>query len=97
MTINFGDLVNSNRICLPEGSGPQIATTTANDALLVYGERRCSASGTFSGSARSVTPASLYGVNAYALAYDRQRNVLVATDRTGFLTIYLVPRPALAK
>ena len=97
MVISFGDLVNSNRICLPERSGPQIATTAANDSLLVYGERRCSASGTFSGSARSVTPASLYGVDAYALAYDRQRNVIVATDRAGFLTIYLVPRPVLAK
>lgn len=97
MTINFGDLVNSNRICLPEGSGPQIATTATNDTLLVYGERRCSASGTFSGSNRAVTPASLYGVNAYALAYDEKKNVLVGTDRAGFLTIYLVPRPALTK
>lgn len=97
MTINFGDLVNSNRICLPEGSGPQIATTAANDTLLVYGERRCSASGAFSGSARNVTPASLYGVSAYALAYDKKNNVIVATDREGFLTIYLVPRPAIAK
>ena len=97
MSINFGDLVSSNRICLPERSGPQIATTAGTDALLVYGERRCSASGTFSGSARAVTPASLYGVDAYALAYDRQKNVLVATDRAGFLTIYLVPRPAVAK
>jgi hypothetical protein len=96
MSINFGDLVNSNRICLPEGSGPQIATT-AGDTLLVYGERRCAAAGTFSGSARAVTPASLYGVDAYALAYDRQKNVLVGTDRAGFLTIYLVPRPATAK
>jgi hypothetical protein len=97
ITINFGDLVNSNKVCLPEGSGPQIATTAASDTLLVYGERRCSASGAFSGANRSVTPASLYGVNAYALAYDQQKNVLVATDRAGFLTIYLVPRPALAK
>lgn len=97
ITINFGDLVNSNRICLPEGSGPQIVTTAASDTLLVYGERRCSASGTFSGSNRAVTPASLYGVSAYALAYDAQKNVLVGTDRAGFLTIYLVPRPAVAK
>ena len=97
MTIDFGDLVNSNRVCLPEGSGPQIATTAAADNLLVYGERRCSASGTFSGSSRGVTPASLYGINAYALAYDPAKNVLVATDRAGFLTIYLVPRPVLAK
>jgi hypothetical protein len=97
MTINFGDLVNSNRICLPEGSGPQIATTAQTDTLLVYGERRCSASGAFAGSSRSVVPASLYGVNAYALAYDARKNVVVATDRAGFLTIYLVPRPATVK
>ena len=97
VTINFGDLVNSNRVCLPEGSGPQIATTAASDTLLVYGERRCSASGAFSGSARAVTPASLYGVSAYALAYDPQNNVLAATDKAGFLTLYLVPRPALAR
>ena len=97
ITIDFGDLVNSNRVCLPEGSGPQIATTAGIDTLLVYGERRCSASGAFSGSNRNVTPASLYGVDAYALAYDPEKNVLVGTDRAGFLTIYLVPRPALAK
>jgi hypothetical protein len=96
MTIDFGDLVNSNKICLPERSGPQIATAV-NETLLVYGERRCSSSGAFSGSTRNMTPASLYGVNAYALAHDRQKNVLVATDRAGFLTIYLVPRPAVAK
>jgi hypothetical protein len=95
-TINFGDLVNSSKVCLPMGSGPQIATIAGKDTLLVYGERRCSASGTFSGSNRAVTPASLYGVSAYALAYDEVRNVLVATDRAGFLTIYLVPRAAVA-
>lgn len=97
MTINFGDLVNSNRICLPEGSGPQIATTANVDTLLVYGERRCAASGTFSGSSRRVAPASLYGINAYALAYDEKNNAIVATDRAGFLTIYKVPRPVTVK
>ena len=44
-----------------------------------------------------MTPASLYGINAYAVAYDRLSNTLVATDRAGFLTIYNVPRPALAQ
>jgi hypothetical protein len=65
MSIDFGDLVNSDRVCLPEGSGPQIATLTSSDTALVYAERRCDASGTFSGSQRTVTPASLYGVTAY--------------------------------
>lgn len=95
--ISRRDLVNVNRICLPEGSGPQIATLTDSDTLLVYGERRCSASGAFSGSSRGVTPASLYGVNAYALAFDPKTGSLVATDRAGFLTIYHVPRPVLAR
>jgi len=44
-----------------------------------------------------VTPASLYGVNAYAVAYDREANALVVTDRAGYLTIYKVPRAASAK
>ena len=51
----------------------------------------------FSGSNRRVTPASLYGVDAYAIAYDRASNTLVVTDRAGFLTIYKVPRAAVAK
>ena len=97
MTIDFGDLTNSDRICLPEGSGPQIATLGAVDSMLLYAERRCSSSGTFSGSDRRVTPASLYGVSAYAVAYDKASNALVVTDRAGFLTLYKVPRPALAQ
>ena len=91
------ELVNTNRICLPEGSGPQVATLAGSDTLLVYGERRCSASGAFSGSSRGVTPASLYGVSAYALAFDPTTSSLVATDRAGFLTIYNVPRPVQAR
>lgn len=97
MRVDIGDLVNSNHVCLPVGSGPQIAALTSTDTQLVYAERRCSASGTFSGSERGVTPASLYGVNAYALVYDKGTNRLVATDRKGFLTIYHVPRAAVAR
>ncbi|HEX6641426.1 MAG TPA: hypothetical protein VF215_09960 [Thermoanaerobaculia bacterium] len=88
------ELVNSTHVCLPERSGPQVATLAGTDALLVYAERRCSASGTFSGSNSGVIPASLYGINAYAVAYDKLSNTLVVTDRDGFLTIYNVPRPA---
>jgi hypothetical protein len=91
MQIDFGDLTNSERACLPEGSGPQIATL-ASPTLLLYAERRCSTSGVFTGSSRRVTPASLYGVSAYAIAYDAQTNTLVTTDKAGFLTIYKVPR-----
>ena len=96
MSIDFGDLVNSDRICLPEGAGPQIAALAAND-LLLFAERRCSSSGAFTGSSRRVTPASLYGVDAYALAYDASTNTVAVTDRAGYLTIYKVPRPAIVK
>ncbi len=94
MRVDIGDLVNSTHVCLPEGSGPQVATLASTDALLVYPERRCSASGSFTGSGHAVVPASLYNVSAYALAYDKRSNTVAATDRNGFLTIYNVPRPA---
>ena len=90
------ELVNGNRVCLPNDSGPQIAAL-ASETLVVYAERRCSASTAFPGSTRGVTPASLYGVNAYALAFDPATNSLVATDRKGFLTIYSLPRPAVVR
>ena len=94
MRIDFGDLVNSERICLPEGSGPQIASLGASSDQLLFAERRCSSSGAFAGSSTNITPASLYGVNAYAVAYDRNTNTLAVTEKTGYLTIYKVPRPA---
>ena len=90
------ELVNGNRICLPNVSGPQVAAL-ATSTLVVYAERRCSASTAFPGSTRGVTPASLYGVDAYALAFDASTNSLIATDPKGFLTIYNVPRPASSK
>jgi hypothetical protein len=90
MSIDFGDLTSSERICLPEGSGPQIAALAAPD-LLLFAERRCNSSGVFIGSRRHVTPASLYGINAYAVAYDRAANTLIVTDKAGVLTIYKVP------
>jgi hypothetical protein len=95
MTIDFGDLVNSDRICLPTVSGPQIVTPGAGD-LLLFAERRCNSSGSFSGSSRKITPASLYGVDAYAIAFDAGSNTLAATEAGGVLTIYRVPRPAVA-
>jgi DNA-binding beta-propeller fold protein YncE len=76
-------------ICLPDGSGPQIATL-GPDGLVFLAERRCSSSAVLSA-------ASLYGVNAYAVAYDAKPNVLYATERAGYLTIYRVPRTAIAK
>ena len=91
MSIDFGDLVNTERICLPEGSGPQIAALASGDRLL-FAERRCSSSGGFVGSNRTVIPVSLYNVPAYAIAFDRPSETLVVTDRAGFLTMYKVPR-----
>jgi len=82
-------------ICLPEGSGPQIAAL-ASPQLLLFAERRCTSSGAFSTIDRPVAPASLYGVDAYAVAYDRQENFLYTTERAGYLTIYRVPRAAAA-
>jgi outer membrane protein assembly factor BamB len=96
MAIDFGDLTSSDSICLPEGSGAQIAAL-ASPELLLFAERRCNASGAFAGGNRRVTPASLYGIAAYAMAYDRKNNTVAVTDRAGFLTIYKAPRAALAK
>ena len=96
VSVDFGDLVNSERICLPEGSGPQIATLGPTNDMLLFAERRCASSGAFAGSSSRITPASLYGVNAYAVAFDRDSNNLVVTDKAGYLTIYKVPRPAIA-
>jgi hypothetical protein len=96
MTIDFGDLTSSERICLPEGSGSQIAAL-ASPRLLLFAERRCASSGGFTGSNRRVAPGSLYGISAYAVAYDPSSNALITTDKAGFLTIYRVPRVAVAK
>ena len=92
MTLHFGDLVNSDRICLPEGSGPQIAVLGRASDHLVYAERRCSSSGAFAGTDRRITPASIYGVDVYAIAYDTASNTVATTDREGFITIYKAPR-----
>ena len=97
MRMVTGDLVNIVNICLPAASGPQIATAPGSDRVVVYAERRCSSSGTSIGSTQSVSPASLYGISAWALAYDASRKAIVATDPAGFLTLYHVPRVAVAR
>jgi DNA-binding beta-propeller fold protein YncE len=40
---------------------------------------------------------SRYGVNAYAVARDEKANTLVTTERSGYVTIYRMPRPAVPK
>ncbi len=37
---------------------------------------------------------SRYGLNAYAVAHDEKTNTLVTTERTGYVTVYRLPRPA---
>lgn len=91
-----GTSVNSRLACFPENSGPQIAVLTSDDTL-VYAERRCSASGAFTGATSGLMPASLYGVSAYAIAFDPATNTIVATDRQGFLTVYHMPRAVVAE
>jgi hypothetical protein len=90
-----GKKISREPICLPEGSGPQIAAL-ASPELLLFAERRCTSSGAFSTADRAVAPASLHGIDAYAVAYDRQSNFLYTTERAGYLTIYRVPRAAIA-
>ena len=92
--ISPGALIRDS-ICLPEESGPQI-TALAAPSLLLFAERRCESSA-FAATDRTVLPASLYGVDAYALAYDHSKNVLCVTDRAGYLTIYRVPRAPIVK
>lgn len=96
MRIDFGDLTSSERICLPNGSGPQIAALASAQQLL-FVERRCSTSGVFTGSNRRVSPASLYGVDAYAVAFDPISKTMIATDKAGFVTIYRLPRTPVVK
>jgi hypothetical protein len=90
-------VMNSSRVCLPTGSGPQVATLAGSETLAVYAERRCSVAGVMEATPRGVTPASLFGVDAYALAYHPKSGGVVATDRKGTLTIYSLPRPAFAR
>jgi hypothetical protein len=76
-------------ICLPTGAGPQAATAATE--LVLFAEKRCNSSGPVPGAA------SLYGVAAYAVAFDAASSTLATTERAGYLTIYKVPRAAVAK
>jgi hypothetical protein len=94
---DFRDLMSSEAICLATGAGPQIAVGGTNAAVVHFAERRCNASGTVTAAPRKVETASLYAVPAYALALDRGRNALVATDPAGYLTIYRSPEPPIRR
>jgi hypothetical protein len=90
----FGDFVNTERICLPDASGPQIGALTANGKTLVFAEKRCSASGGMTGSPRIVVTTSLYGIDAWAVAIDAENDLVYATDPSGYLTGYEIPAPS---
>lgn len=92
--ITPGEVIR-DAICLPKGSGPQI-TAPAGATLMLLAERTCNSSA-FAAADRTVMPASLYGVEAYAIAYDPAKNVLYTTERAGYLTIYRVPRAPVVK
>ncbi|MEO8215688.1 MAG: hypothetical protein ABI718_01250 [Acidobacteriota bacterium] len=91
--IEFGDLVSSDHVCLPDRSGPQIVIPSAKSSLLFLAESRCSVGATFNASRRNVTFASLYGVSAYALALEPGGSSLFVTDRGGFITQFRLPEP----
>lgn len=93
MRIDFGDLTNSEAACLPDMAGAQIAVPGAKPSVILFAERRCSVSGSFTASPRNVSTASIYGVSAYAVAFDPVTNTLLTTDPAGFLTVYRAPKP----
>lgn len=95
MRIRFGsgDFVSSQKICLVEKAGPQVITLGRTSSFAIVPEKRCSRTGAFTAQPRRVTSASLYNVGAFALAYDRERDAVWATDPDGYLTMYKTPSP----
>ncbi|HVR44232.1 MAG TPA: hypothetical protein VMS56_12400 [Thermoanaerobaculia bacterium] len=91
--LETGDFVSTESICLPRESGPQVAAAGPGGATVFFAERRCSVSGSTLGAPRRIRTASLYGVEAYALAYDENGNFLAASEPDGILTIYRAPKP----
>lgn len=89
--IDRADLVSSETICLPPGSSAQIAVAAGE--VVYFAERRCAIAGKTEAAPRTVSTASLYGVEARALAYDESRKALVATEPGGLLTLYQLPKP----
>jgi hypothetical protein len=89
--IDRSDLVSSETICLPKGSTAQIVAMGGD--VVYFAERRCASFGSTEAAPRTVRTASLYGIEAYALAYDGSRDLLVATEPGGLLTLYRLPAP----
>lgn len=91
MRFDFGDLISSEQICLPDSSGPQVATLGSSSTVVVFAEKRCSAGTAFTASARKVTSASLYGVSAWGIALHKPTSTIYATDPSGYFTMYKNP------
>lgn len=92
LTIEFGDLINSQRICLPANVGPQLAAIGSVSTSVLFPEARCGASETFTASKREVDTVAIYPVSSYALAYDAVSSTVFATDPAGYLTQYRVAK-----
>lgn len=91
MRIGAENLLSSRTICLPAGTAAQVAATAGK--TVVYAERRCSAGGSLDAAPRTVQTASLFGVDALAVAYDSKGGRIAVVDRGGSLTLYSVPPP----
>jgi DNA-binding beta-propeller fold protein YncE len=91
MRFERADLVSSETICLPEKSSAQVAAIAGG--TVYFAEKRCANAGTTVAAPRTVPTASIYGVDAYAVAYDEDRKALAATEAGGLLTLYRLPAP----
>jgi len=87
----FGDLISSQRICLPKQAGAQILASGMQANSVLFAERRCSSGELFTASERFVVSHSIYGVDAAAIALDRTRKIVYVTDPKGTLTAYHAP------
>lgn len=87
----FGDLINSQKICLPKQASAQILAAGLHANSVLFAERRCSAAESFTASERVVIPQSIYGVDAAAIALDRARKLVYVTDPRGHLIAYHAP------
>ena len=89
----FGDLVSSETVCLSDAAGGQSLVTSSDGAVIVFPEKRCGSSGSFTGSKRMVAAASIYGVDLQALARDNGTGRVWGTDPKGTVTLYREPSP----
>ncbi|HUP66232.1 MAG TPA: hypothetical protein VM557_13225 [Thermoanaerobaculia bacterium] len=92
--ISAADLISTEQICLPTERGPQVAIPGAASNVVWFAERRCSTSGSTVATPRQVSTESLYGIDAWAIAYDVSSGHLVASDGEETITVYRAPGAA---